>query len=90
MTRWQMSAFDGLPVAERDQMLYEFFWAASDTGGHLPPVRSLARLFVRRRNLQVFTSAAGSAPAGILAIDHKVLVRGRLLRWWPARNRTRS
>jgi hypothetical protein len=87
MTRRQMRAFDGFTDAERNQMLYEYFWAASDTGGHLPPVRGLARVFFRRRNVQVFASDTGAASISILAIDPKLPVKGRRMRLWPGRNR---
>lgn len=87
MTRQQTRVFDGFTDAERNQMLYEYFWAASDTGGHLPPVRGLARIFRRRRNLQVFASGTGAASISILAIDPKLPVKGRHMRLWPGRNR---
>lgn len=87
MTRQQMRVLDGFTDAERNQMLYEYFWAASDTGGHLPPVRGLARIFFRRRNLQVFASDTGAASISILAIDPKLPVKGRRMRLWPGRNR---
>ena len=84
MTRKQVGWFDGLSNAERDSMLYGYFSAASDVGGHFPPVRSLARIFFRRRNLQVFASNVGVAKISVLLIDPKLTagVR-RALRAWP-------
>ena len=77
MTRQQMRLLDGFTDADRNTMLYEYFWAASDVGGHFPPVRSLARIFVRRRDLQVFTSDAGAGKAGVLLIDPELRARAR-------------
>ena len=90
MPRQQMRVFDGFTNAERNQMLYEYFWAASDTGGHLPPVRGSARIFFRRRNLQVFVSDTDAASISVLAIAPKLAVKGRLMRLWPGRNRAQS
>jgi hypothetical protein len=59
MTRQQVGLADGLSSADRNEMLYGYFSAAADVGGHFPPVRSFARIFVRRRNVQVFASNAG-------------------------------
>ena len=58
MTRRQVGLFDGLSNAERDNMLYDYFSAATDVGGHFPTVRSFARVFFRRRNVPVFSSNA--------------------------------
>lgn len=72
MTRQQVGWFDGLSDAERDSMLYGYFSAASDVGGHFPPVRSLARIFFRRRKLEVFASNVGVAKISVLLIDPKL------------------
>jgi len=91
MTRKQVGWFDGLSNAERDSMLYGYFSAASDVGGHFPPVRSLARIFFRRRNLQVFASNVGVAKISVLLIDPKLTAGVRRTRFgpglWPGRRR---
>jgi hypothetical protein len=73
-----MGLLDGFTDADRDTMLYEYFGAASDAGGHFPPVRGFARIFVRRRDLQVFTSDAGAPKTGVLLIDPGLTARARL------------
>ena len=82
MTRQPMGLFDGFTNAERDDLLYGYFSAASDVGGHLPPVRGLARIFVRRRKLQVFTSGAGSGrgAVSVLQIDPALISARRRIR----------
>lgn len=91
MTRQQVGWFDGLSNAERDDMLYGYFSAASDVGGHFPPVRSLVRFFLRRRKLQVFESNVGVAKISVLLIDPKLtggVRRARFLRGlWPGPRR---
>ena len=77
MTRQRMGLLDGFTDADRDTMLYEYFWAASEVGGQFPPVRSFARIFVRRRDLQVFTSDTGAAKARVLLIDPELTARAR-------------
>jgi hypothetical protein len=71
MARQQVRLFDGLSNAEHDNMFYGYFSAAADVGGHFPPVRSLARVFSRRRNLQVFTSNVSALGSNALLIDPK-------------------
>jgi hypothetical protein len=83
MTRQAMGLFDGFTNAERDDMLYGYFSAASEVGGHLPPVRSFARIFVRRRKLQVFMSSAGAAEISVLQIDPALIARRRRVRLVP-------
>ena len=80
MTRQPMGLFDGFTNAERDDLLYGYFSAASDVGGHLPPARGLARIFVRRRKLQVFTSGAGSGAVSVLQIDPALISARRRVR----------
>lgn len=77
MSSQQMRPFDGFADAEREAMLYSYYWAASEVGGHFPPVRSLARIFVRRR-VQVFVSDAGPAHGGALVIDPRLTAGTRL------------
>jgi hypothetical protein len=81
MTRQPMGLFDGFTNAERDDMLYGYFSAASEVGGHLPPIRSFARIFVRRRKLQVFMSSA--AEISVLQIDPSLMTRRRRVRLAP-------
>ena len=83
MTRQPMGLFDGFTNAERDDMLYRYFAAASEVGGHLPPLRSLARIFVRRSNVQVFMSSAGPAGTSVLQIDPALISRRRRARLAP-------
>jgi hypothetical protein len=78
---------DGFTDADRDAMLYEYFWAASEAGGHLPPVRGLARIFFRRPERQVFTSSAAAARGSVLRIDPKLTAGRRRPRWWPGGRR---
>lgn len=78
MTRQPMGLFDGFTNAERDDMLYGYFSTASEVGGHLPPIRSYARIFVRRRKLQVFMSSA--AEISVLQIDPALMTRRRRVR----------
>jgi hypothetical protein len=91
MTRQAIGLFDGLTNAERDDMLYGYFAAASEVGGHLPLVRSFARIFVRRRKLQVFMSSAGAAEISILQIAPALIARRRRVRLVPRpRHRARQ
>jgi hypothetical protein len=83
MTRQAIGLFDGLTNAERDDMLYGYFSAASEVGGRLPLLRSFARIFVRRRKLQVFMSSAGAAEISILQIDPTLIARRRRVRLVP-------
>ena len=76
MTRQQVRMLDGFTNAERDDMLYGYFWAASEVMGPFPPARSLARIFFRRRKLQVFASNAGPAKMSVLTAD-PALTAGR-------------
>ncbi len=62
---------DGLSDADRDNRFYGSFVTASDLCGHVS-VRGLARIFVRRRNLQVFTSNADAAKISVLLIDPRL------------------
>lgn len=62
---------DGLSDADRDSRFYGSFVTASDLCGRVS-VRGLARIFVRRRNLQVFTSDADAATISILLIDPRL------------------
>jgi hypothetical protein len=81
MTRRHVGLLDGFTDADRDEMLYEYFWAASEVGGHFPPVRSLVRIFFRRRNLQVFTSNVGAAKISVLQMNPKLTARIRRARF---------
>jgi hypothetical protein len=83
MTCQQIALSPGLSDADRDNMFYGYFAAASDVGGHFPPIRSFARIFVRRRNLLVFTSNAGAANNSVLLIDPKLTAGGRRTRFGP-------
>jgi hypothetical protein len=80
MTGQPVGLFDGFTDAARDDMLYGYFSTASDVGGHLPPVRSLARIFVRRRNLEVFLSRMRPATMSVLEIDPALISRRRRVR----------
>ena len=73
---------DGLSDADRDNRFYWKYSAASDVGGHVS-VRGLARIFVRRRNLQVFTSKADAATISVLLIDPKLTSGARRARFGP-------
>jgi hypothetical protein len=86
MTRQRIGVSDGLTEADRNTMLYEYFWAASEVGGHLPPVRGFGRIFFRRRTLQVFTSNRDAAHATAL-IDPKFVARVRRRPFWPGPRR---
>jgi hypothetical protein len=79
VTRQPMGLFDGFANAEHDDMLYNYFSAASEVGGHLPPIRSFARIFVRRK-LQVFMSSAGATQTSVLQIDPSLISRRRRAR----------
>ena len=87
MRRQAVGLFDGFTNAERDDMLYGYFSAASEVGGHLPSIRSFARMFVRRRRLRVFTSSAGSAGISVLQIDPALIARRRRVRLAPGPRR---
>lgn len=80
MKRRAVGLFDGFTNAERDDMLYGYFSAASEVGGHLPPVRSLARIFVRRPKRQVFISGAEAAAISIFQVDPTLISRRRRVR----------
>jgi len=77
---------DGLSDADRDDRFYGSFVTASDLRGHVS-VRGLARIFFRRRNLQVFTSNADAAKISVLLIDPKLTSGVRRARFglglWP-------
>lgn len=77
---------DGLSDADRDNRFYGSFVTASDLCGHVS-VRGLARIFFRRRNLQVFTSNADAAKISVLLIDPKLTSGARRARFglgsWP-------
>ena len=77
MTRPQVGLLDGFSDADRENRFYARFGAVCDEGGRFPPVRSLARIFFPKRNLQVFTSGAGAAKAGVLLIDPELTARAR-------------
>jgi hypothetical protein len=66
MAHQRVGLSDGFTNAERDDMLYGYFSAASEVGGHLPSIRSFARIFVHRRKLQVFMSSAGATEMSVL------------------------
>lgn len=78
-----MGLFDGLSNAERDSMLYGYFSAAADAGGHFPSARSFARVFFRRRYVQVFASNAGTPRISAVLIDPKLTAGVRRARFWP-------
>jgi hypothetical protein len=84
MTHQPVGLFDGFADTEQDDMLYGYFSAASEVGGHLPPIRSFARIFVRRRKLQVFTSSTGTAETSVLQIDPALIPRRRRVRLAPS------
>jgi hypothetical protein len=83
MTRHQVGSLDGLSNAERDTMLYGYFAAAADVGGHFSQVRSFARIFFRRRNLQVYASNAGAPRVSVVLIDPKPTAKVRRVRFGP-------
>jgi hypothetical protein len=82
----RMGLSDGFTAADRNTMFYEYFWAASEVGGHLPPVRGFGRIFFRRRTLQVFTSNRDVAHATAL-IDPKFTAGVRRPPFRPGRRR---
>src|SRR5579862_75072 len=81
-----LGLFGGLSDADRDNRFYGSFVTASDLRGHVS-VRGLARIFSRRRNLQVFSSKAGAATISVLLVDPKLISGGRRARFglglWP-------
>jgi hypothetical protein len=83
MTRPQVGLLDGFSDADRENRFYVRFGAVWDDGGRFPPVRSLARIFFPRRNLQVFTSNPGAAPISVLLIDPALITGGRRARFGP-------
>lgn len=70
---------DGLSDADRDNRFYGSFVTASDLCGRVS-VRGLARILVRRRNLQVFTSHADAATISVLQVDPRLTSGGRRAR----------
>jgi hypothetical protein len=87
MTRQPVRLFDGFTSAERDDRFYGYFSAASDIGGHLPPIRGLGRIFARRRTLQVFVPRPGAAEITVLQIDPALLSGRRRVRLVPGSRR---
>ena len=85
MTHQQVLFSSGLSNDDRDDMFYGYFLAASDVGGHFPPINSFARIFVRRRQLQVFVSNAGAAKTSVLLMDPKLTAGSRRARYGPGR-----
>ena len=82
---------DGLSNANRENRFYwRYYSPASDDGGHAS-VRGLARIFVRRHNLQIFTSNADAATTSVLLVDPKLTSRARRDRLvaalWPGSRR---
>jgi hypothetical protein len=82
---------DGLSNADRENRFYwNYYSPASDDGGHVS-VRGLARIFVRRHNLQIFTSNADAATTSVLLVDPKLTSRARRARLvaalWPGSRR---
>jgi hypothetical protein len=82
---------DGLSNADRENRFYWCYYSpASDDGGHVS-VRGLARIFVRRRNLKIFTSDADAARTSALLIDPALTSRARRARLvaalWPGSRR---
>ena len=82
---------DGLSNADRENRFYwRYYSPVSDDGGHAS-VRGLARIFVRRHDLQIFTSNAEAATTSILLIDPKLTSRARRPRLvaalWPGSRR---
>ncbi len=71
---------DGLSDADRDNRFYGSYVTMSDLCGRVS-VRGLARIFVRRRNLQVFTSNADAAKISVLQIDPRLTSGGRRARF---------
>jgi hypothetical protein len=82
-----MRLFDGFTNAERDDKFYDYFSAASEIGGHLPPIRGFARILVRRRKLQVFVSSPDAAAISVLQIDPALISRRRRVRLIPGSRR---
>ena len=81
MARQQVGLFDGFSNADHDNTFYWYFSAAADVGGHFPPVRGLASVFLRRRNLQVFTSNVRAPASNALLIDPKLTAGVRRARF---------
>jgi hypothetical protein len=82
-----MRLLDGLSNADRENRLYGSYCTASDAGGHVS-VRGLARIFVRRRNLQIFTSNPDAATVSVLLAEPKLTSgahRARFGRWLDSR-----
>ena len=63
-------------------MLYGYFSAATDVGGHFPPVRSFARIFFRR-NVQVFASNPGAPRIDVVLTNPKFSAGVRRVRFGP-------
>jgi hypothetical protein len=82
---------DGLSNADRENRFYWCYYSpACDDSGHVS-VRGLARIFVRRHHLQIFTSKADAATTSVLLVDPHLISRGRRARLvaalWPGSRR---
>jgi hypothetical protein len=71
---------DGLSNADRENRLYGSYCHPSDASGHVS-VRGLARIFVRRRNLRIFTSNPDAAAVSVLLTDPKLTPGARRARF---------
>jgi hypothetical protein len=85
-----MGSLDGLSDADREARFYWYCSSASDVRGRVS-VRGLARIFFRRRDLQVFTSNTDAATVSVLLVDPKFTSGARRARFvhglWPGSRR---
>jgi hypothetical protein len=75
-----MGSLDGLSDADREARFYFYSSTASDVRGRVS-VRGLARIFFRRRDLQVFTSTTGAATVSVLRVDPRFTSGARRARF---------
>jgi hypothetical protein len=85
-----MGALDGLSDADREARFYGYCSSASDVRGRVS-VRGLAKIFFRRRDLQVFTSNTDAATVSVLLVNPKFTSGARRARFvhglWPGARR---
>jgi hypothetical protein len=85
-----MRSLDGLSDADREARFYWYCSTASDVRRRVS-VRGLARIFFRRRDLQVFTSNTDAATVSVLLVDPKFTSGARHARFvhglWPGSRR---
>jgi hypothetical protein len=85
-----MRSLDGLSDADREARFYWYCSTASDVRRRVS-VRGLARIFFRRRDLQVFTSNTDAATVSVLLVDSKFTSGARRARFvhglWPGSRR---